>query len=66
MTSSKFEKKEKENKVDAPYFGTCGWEQNYSGAHPVEMLARIARFESVKTNKKQSLSHIGNPSTERK
>jgi hypothetical protein len=36
----------KENSLEGPYFSTSGWEQDFSGAHPVEMLARIPRFEN--------------------
>merc|ERR1711872_774987 len=28
------------------YFSTSGWEQDHSGVHPVEMMARIATFQS--------------------
>lgn len=31
--------------LEGPYFNTVGWEKDFNGCHPVEMLARIAKFE---------------------
>jgi len=31
--------------LEGPHFSTAGWDQDHSGVHPVEMLARIAKFE---------------------
>lgn len=36
----------KENRLEGPHFSTSGWEQDYGGVHPVEMLARIAKFQN--------------------
>ena len=34
--------------LEGPHFNTAGWDQDHNGVHPVEMLARIAKFESKK------------------
>jgi len=34
------------NELEGPFFNTVGWEKDHNGVHPVEMLARIAKFES--------------------
>ena len=31
--------------LEGPHFNTAGWEKDFNGCHPVEMLARIAKFE---------------------
>ena len=31
--------------LEGPHFSTAGWEKDFNGCHPVEMLARIAKFE---------------------
>jgi len=36
----------KEGRLEGPYLSTSGWEQDHSGVHPVEMMARIATFQS--------------------
>ena len=40
-----------ESRLEGPYFSTSGWERDFSGAHPVEMLARIARYENKREAK---------------
>ena len=32
--------------LEGPHFNTTGWDQDHNGVHPVEMLARIAKFEN--------------------
>jgi len=32
--------------LDGPHFSTAGWEGDFNGIHPVEMLARIAKFQN--------------------
>ena len=32
--------------LEGPYFNTVNWDKDFNGVHPVEMLARIAKFES--------------------
>ena len=32
--------------LDGPHFNTINWDKDHSGVHPVEMLARIAKFEN--------------------
>jgi len=34
------------NELEGPFFNTVGWEKDHNGVHPVEMLARIAKFEA--------------------
>jgi len=36
----------KEGRLEGPYLSTSGWEQDHNGVHPVEMMARIATFQS--------------------
>ena len=33
-------------KLEGPYFNTTGWEQDFNGLHPVNMLANIAKFQN--------------------
>jgi len=32
--------------LEGPFYNTVGWEKDHNGVHPVEMLARIAKFEN--------------------
>jgi len=32
--------------LEGPYFNTINWDKDHNGIHPVEMLARIAKFEN--------------------
>ena len=32
--------------LEGPFFNTLNWDKDFNGVHPVEMLARIAKFEN--------------------
>ena len=32
--------------LEGPFFNTINWDKDFNGVHPVEMLARIAKFEN--------------------
>jgi len=32
--------------LEGPFFNTSNWDKDFNGVHPVEMLARIAKFEN--------------------
>ena len=32
--------------LEGPHYSTVGWDKDHNGVHPVEMLARIAKFEA--------------------